>query len=1062
MCCKETVFFFTALALFFCLDACENANSRNFVAKESSFDEENSAEVFDSTHTQTYDSMIEVYHPELLFFIGTDKASAKASEKPQMGAKLNYKFYMDVHEFTCGDYKKLNKEFDRLKPDCANDSLPLTDITYFDAVLIANAKSKVSGLDTVYTYTNASFDEENHCTDIEGLVTHLETEGFRLPTEAEWILSAQLSWDHENSWNNSNSDYKVHPICSKGFDSAGFCDFSGNVTEWTNDWLGILKDTTITNFTGSTDGGELGERIIKGGNYNSDKANSNLYSRGDVYSVTSSTMAKYVGFRLALGVIPKPAWFTSSGQISESKIEPIASTATLKSYTGSYNMKLAFRNDLTDNLAFIDYNNGNLKVSEIHDTLNVYHPEISPNGKFVAFCTKPEGILGESKLYVRELSEESSTPIELQVKSAAIPRWRILENGDTTIVYVTDAGNNSDETSWLTQSTWQVTFANGKFGTPQKLFDGTFHGGIAKDNSLAVTGARRLRVHHGQINDIWYSQEQACNVSLAQDGSKRTAFLDFGGKTGQDFDGSHYATHERILIADSTGKLIQSIAAPNGYTFDHTEWVSSTSNLVATLTNANGSHKKIVLVSTADSTLIDLAEGEELWHPSLWVQPKKIIPKPKSSSSSFAQSSSSNAPAQSSSSNVLAESSSSSTPTLIPSSSISPQSSSSSETQQSSSETAQSSSEIAQSSSSEKQAPSSNSEQINSSSSPLLAESSCSKVTSSSSEVSLQSSSSTASSSSESSSSSVPYQIDFELDTDSAGIYYKAGQAQVFAEARYKMELLWQYKDKADVVIIGSSRALHGVAPMELSEQFFGVNLAFIGNTLSGSEFLYDNYIIPHMSKVKYIVSSIDIDRGFNTFSSSFFNGRAKTCPGFVYDKDHNYWKDGYPEGLAELTYDSPGMSSYANKYRHTRGLDSIPEASVWEDMPQVDSDSNLYRMSPGSYRTNFNSLKKMVETAHEKGIYFIGVVFPQNPNYKKTGAFGRYGIPRSEAPILLQEIADLSKTYPNFILFDENKMGDHDYTGDMAYDRDHLAYPGAIHFTARLDSLLKELPALK
>ena len=66
MCCKETVFFFTALALFFCLDACENANSKNFVAKESSFDEENSAEVFDSTHTQTYDSMIEVYHPELL------------------------------------------------------------------------------------------------------------------------------------------------------------------------------------------------------------------------------------------------------------------------------------------------------------------------------------------------------------------------------------------------------------------------------------------------------------------------------------------------------------------------------------------------------------------------------------------------------------------------------------------------------------------------------------------------------------------------------------------------------------------------------------------------------------------------------------------------------------------------------------------------------------------------------------------------------------------------------------------------------------------------------------
>ena len=88
--CKETVFFFTALALFFCLDACVNANSEDIVAKGPSVDEENPVEVFDSTLTKMFDSMIEVYHPELLFFIGTDKSSARTSEKPQMGAKLNY------------------------------------------------------------------------------------------------------------------------------------------------------------------------------------------------------------------------------------------------------------------------------------------------------------------------------------------------------------------------------------------------------------------------------------------------------------------------------------------------------------------------------------------------------------------------------------------------------------------------------------------------------------------------------------------------------------------------------------------------------------------------------------------------------------------------------------------------------------------------------------------------------------------------------------------------------------------------------------------------------------
>lgn len=1015
MCYKKEILFLTALFLFFCLCSCGNATSEDvdeiIVVEHSSSSSEHdikssssfndSTEAIDTTLVKAVATMIKIYNPEEEILIGTNNKSARPSERPQMKVKLDYAYFMDVHEFTCGDYKKLDQKSIKLKTSCTNDSLPLTEVTYFDAVLIANAISKANHLDTVYTYTKASFDEDNHCIDIEGLVTHLDVEGFRLPTEAEWIFAAQKDWKAENSWNNSNSDYKVHTVCSKGFDKAGFCDFSGNVTEWTSDWLGILIDTTITNFTGATDGGELGERIIKGGNYNSDKANSNLYSRGDVYSVTSSTKAQYVGFRLALGIIPKPAWFSSNGHISESKIEPIAGASTLKPYTGTYNMKLAFRNDLNGNLAFIDYNNGNLKVSEIFDTIDVYHPEISPNGKLVAFCTKPEGVQGQSKLYVRNLSEESSAPIELQVKSAAIPRWRILENGDTAIVYVTDAGSNSEESTWKTQSTWQVTFSNGKFGTPLKIFDGTFHGGIAKDNSLAVTGARLLRVKVNDKNDIWYSNEQACNVSLSQDGSKRTAFLDFGGKAGESFVGSHYATHQRILIADSNGKIIQSIAAPTGYTFDHSEWAISNANLVATLTNFDGAHQKIVLVSPTDSTIVDLVEGEELWHPSLWVQPQKSISPSSSSSSEFIQSSSSVTTSSSSESNNSTSSSSNISSSDTPSSSSN--------------------------------------------------ESSSSEALSAFEE----------SSSSDASSSSSPYQINFELDTDSAGIYYKPGQAEVYAEARYKMELLWQYKDKADVVIIGSSRALHGVAPTELSSEFFGVNLAFIGNTLSGSEFMYNNYIIPHMSKVKYIVSSIDIDRGFNTFSGSFFNGRAKLCPGYVYDKDHNYWKDGYPEGLAELTYDSPGMSTYENKYRHTRGLDSLPGASAWEEDPQVDSDSNLYRRSPAAYRTNLNSLTNMVKTAHEKGIYFIGVVFPQNPNFKNTGAFGRYGIPRSEAPLLLQEIADLSKTYPNFILFDENKMGDHDYTGDMANDRDHLAYPGAIHFTARLDSLLKELSTL-
>ena len=39
---------------------------------------------------------------------------------------------------------------------------------------------------------------------------------------------------------------------------------------------------------------------------------------------------------------------------------------------------------------------------------------------------------------------------------------------------------------------------------------------------------------------------------------------------------------------------------------------------VATLTNADGAHQKIVLVDTKDNSVTDIVEGDELWHPCFW------------------------------------------------------------------------------------------------------------------------------------------------------------------------------------------------------------------------------------------------------------------------------------------------------------------------------------------------------------------------------------------------------------------------------------------------------------
>ena len=103
--------------------------------------------------------------------------------------------------------------------------------------------------------------------------------------------------------------------------------------------------------------------------------------------------------------------------------------------------------------------------------------------------------------------------------------------------------------------------------------------------------------------------------------------------------------------------------------------------------------------------------------------------------------------------------------------------------------------------------------------------------------------------------------------------------------------------------------------------------------------------------------------------------------------------------------------------------------------------------------------IESFISLAKEKEINVVGVIFPQSPSYKKTGSFGRYGTRRSLAIQMINEIKEMEKDYSNFRLMDENKMGNHDYTEEMALDYDHLGSLGAALLTSRLDSLLKTLP---
>ena len=568
--------------------------------------------------------------------VGTNDVSAKALERPQMKVEFTYDFDLGRHEVICNDFNEMMKNVSGLKVDCPEDSVPAANVTFYDAVLYANAMSKKHGADTAYEYSSKELDAEKHCVKMKNFKFNPKVDGFRLPTEAEWVFVASAAWSPKNSWNAYNSDNKVHKVCSL-IDNATFCDMAGNMLELVNDWYGSFKDTTVANFVGSMDGDALGSCVVKGGSYYSAPTSVNLYNRGDTYPILSSTRGDYIGFRLAYGSIPEATWFLYNGNTVTVPVVPQIESSEIKKLTNSYQAKLVFRNDETGGLVYVNFAK-NMGMYLIEDTVNVYHPEISPDGKHVAFCTSIEGSERESVVYVRDLNESGSNLVMLPDEHAAIPRWRVNPNGDTVIVYVSSAGNNKGE-QFMQKSTWQVKFANGKFGVPEKLFDGAYHGGVSKDNLFAVSSSPllRARLSDGKKRDdvIWYNGEQACNASLAKDGTNRTLFLDFGGSAGREFVGSGYGVHERLLVVDSTGQIIQTVVAPAGYTFDHTEWVGgllkdSASNLVvATLTDANGSHHKVALVNLDNGDVVPLAEGEELWHPSLWIwQNSPNVPKP--------------------------------------------------------------------------------------------------------------------------------------------------------------------------------------------------------------------------------------------------------------------------------------------------------------------------------------------------------------------------------------------------------------------------------------------------
>ena len=173
------------------------------------------------------------------------------------------------------------------------DSRPVDNVTWYDAIYFCNELSKLKGRDPVYTIedivvgTDGDTDPNDHYLHIKSATVTIDNtkNGYRLPTRSEWEFAFRggnpddEAWNYcysgkdnpsyisstdkdsvldEIAWYCFNNDYGItetldvtnsaegrgsHPVAQKNPNTLGLFDMSGNVYEWVEDLVMNGSDT---------------------------------------------------------------------------------------------------------------------------------------------------------------------------------------------------------------------------------------------------------------------------------------------------------------------------------------------------------------------------------------------------------------------------------------------------------------------------------------------------------------------------------------------------------------------------------------------------------------------------------------------------------------------------------------------------------------------------------------------------------------------------------------------------------------------------------------------------
>ena len=209
-----------------------------------------------------------------------------------------------VEDFFIGIHQVTQREWIEVMSDNPSrfieDDHPVENVSWYDAILFANRRSELVGLEPFYTIDKDNEDPNNFSSDDEIRWTvgiNEGANGYRLPTEVEWEYAAgggqksksftfsgsndpdEVAWYFRNSgdeyltgfWHRSaldGNDASTNPVGEKLANELGIYDMSGNVREWNWNWYGNELNPT-----------QGFARVIRGGGWVGDEETARTYIR---------------------------------------------------------------------------------------------------------------------------------------------------------------------------------------------------------------------------------------------------------------------------------------------------------------------------------------------------------------------------------------------------------------------------------------------------------------------------------------------------------------------------------------------------------------------------------------------------------------------------------------------------------------------------------------------------------------------------------------------------------------------------------------------------------------